>query len=74
MRTHLFYEVRDKEGAVWGGEDALEAIHFWRKNPKYSLWMSEWEGEGEDLYQTVKAINITRINLATRLETLREHV
>ena len=74
MATHLFYEVRDKEGAIWGGEDALEAVTFWRKHPKSSIWMSEWEGQGEDLYQTTKAINITRINLATRIETLREQL
>jgi hypothetical protein len=70
MPSHLFYEVRDKEGAIWGGEDPLQAVAFWRNHPRSTVWVSEWEGEGEDLHQTTKAINITRINLATKMETL----
>lgn len=74
MPTHLFYEVKNQEGAIWGGEDAQEAIRFWQKHPRSRIWVSEWEGEGENLYQTTKAINITLINLATRIETLKEQL
>ena len=62
--THRFYEVRDRYGSQWGGEDAWEAMKFWRQDTHRSIWVSEWEGEGEDLWQTTKAIDITPIALS----------
>lgn len=73
MRSHIFYEVRDNSGAIWGGESANECIEFYRRNDSINatIWASEWEGEGEDLYQVAKAIDITTIVLATMLASLQ---
>lgn len=64
MPSHIFYEVKDKQGSQWGGEDAWGAMMFWRTNTHQSIWASEWEGDGEDLWQTTKAIDITPIALS----------
>lgn len=60
MPSHIFYEVRDDSGSIWGGESALECANFFDNNEApLTVWVSEWEGEGEDLYQTSKAIDVT---------------
>lgn len=74
MRSHIFYEVRDGSGAIWGGESANECIEFYRRNDSINatIWASEWEGgEGVELYQTSKAIDVTTIVLATMLASLQ---
>lgn len=59
MPSHIFYEVKDDYGSQFGSESAIDALRFWEKNPTMSLWASEWEGEGEDLWQTTKGIDLT---------------
>jgi hypothetical protein len=59
MPSHIFYEVRDEYGSQWGGESVIDALKFWEKNSGMSLWASEWEGEGENLWQTTKGIDLT---------------
>ena len=37
-RTIVFYEVSDSQGiAIWGGENVLEAIDWYRKSPPDSI-------------------------------------
>jgi hypothetical protein len=66
MSGKNFYTVRDSKGeAIYGGESAREAVDFFRRNISARLAVSVWEGEGEDLYQTVEPIDITPIVLHT---------
>ena len=59
---HLFYEVRDVDGtSMWGGEDEVEAVRFHKEYRGSTLWISEWEGEGEELWQTIIPINVTDV-------------
>jgi hypothetical protein len=62
MKTHLFFEVKDRDGqGMWGGEDEIDAIRFLKEHPGSTLWVSEWTGEGEELWQTAKALDITSV-------------
>jgi hypothetical protein len=61
MPNHIFYEVKNNYGSQFGSESAIEALKFWENNPGTSLWASEWEGEGEDLWQTSKGIDLTAL-------------
>ena len=71
MPSHIFYEVRDDSGSIWGGEDATSCVQFFAHNePPLTIWASEWEGEGEDLWQTSKAIDITPLVYATARTTI----
>lgn len=66
MSGRNFYTVRDSKGeAIYGGEFAREAVLFFRRNISARLSVSVWEGEGEDLYQTIEPIDITPIVLQT---------
>lgn len=59
MPSHIFYEIKDEFGSQFGSESVTEALKFWEKHPTMSMWASEWEGEGDDLWQTTKGINLT---------------
>lgn len=60
MSKHIFYEVRDDSGSIWGGESALECADFFAHNQApLTVWVSEWEGEGEELWQLGNAIDVT---------------
>jgi hypothetical protein len=61
MPNHIFYEVKNNYGSQFGSESVIEALKFWEQNPGTSLWVSEWEGEGEDLWQTTKGIDLTAL-------------
>lgn len=66
MSGRNFYTVRDSKGeAIYGGESAREAVLFFRRNISARLSVSVWEGEGEELYQTVEPIDITPVILQT---------
>lgn len=73
MPSHIFYEVRDNSGAIWGGESARECYDFFSNSvPFTSIWVSEWEGEGEDMWQTKEAINITPFFREVRMSAMKE--
>lgn len=76
MPSHIFYEVRDKFGSQWGGESANDCVEFYRKNDSINatIWASEWEGVGEDLYQVTKAIDVTNLVLASMLMSIRREM
>lgn len=59
MPSHIFYEVKDEYGSQFGSESVIDALRFWDKHRRMSLWVSEWEGEGESLWQTTKGIDLT---------------
>lgn len=59
MRNHIFYEVKDGYGSQFGAESAVDALRFWEKYPHMTMWVSEWAEEGENLWQTTKAIDVT---------------
>jgi hypothetical protein len=66
MSGRNFYTVRDSKGeAIYGGESAQEAVQFFRRNVSARLSVSVWEGEGEDIYQTIEPIDVTSLVLHT---------
>ena len=66
-KTIVFYEVSDSQGiAIWGGENVLEAIDWYRKSPPDSkVWVGQYETTEEDAKLTVGFFEITPIVLAT---------
>lgn len=66
-RTIVFYEVSDSQGiAIWGGENVLEAIDWYRKSPPDSkVWVGQYETTEEDAKQVMDFLEITPIVLAT---------
>jgi len=62
-----FYEVVESEGgAVWGGNDPIEAVQWLRRSPLNSrLLVSGWDAEGEDAMLVGQPIDITKIVFAT---------
>ena len=63
----VFYEVSDAQGiAIWGGEDVLEAIKWYRHSPPDSkVWVGQYETTEEEAKLTMEFIEITPIVLAT---------
>jgi hypothetical protein len=63
----VFYEVSDSQGiAIWGGEDVLEAIKWYRSSPPDSkVWVGQYETTEEEAKLTMDFIEITPIVLAT---------
>jgi len=63
----VFYEVSDAQGiAIWGGEDVLEAIKWYRNSPPDSkVWVGQYETTEEEAKLTMDFIEITPIVLAT---------
>ena len=62
-----FYEVVDEEGgAIWGGNDPIEAVNGLRRSRMNSrLLVSGWDAEGEDAMLVGQPIDITKIVFAT---------
>lgn len=63
----VFYEVSDAKGiAIWGGEDVLEAVKWYRNSPPDSkVWVGQYETTEEEAKLTMDFIEITPIVLAT---------
>ena len=63
----VFYEVSDSQGiAIWGGEDVLEAVKWYRNSPPDSkVWVGQYETTEEEAKLTMDFIEITPIVLAT---------
>jgi len=63
----IFYEVSDSQGkAIWGGENVLEAIDWYRKSPPDSkVWVGQYETTEEDAKLVKDFLEITPIVLAT---------
>jgi hypothetical protein len=63
----IFYEVSDAQGkAIWGGENVLEAIDWYRKSPPDSkVWVGQYETTEEDAKLVRDFLEITPIVLAT---------
>ena len=63
----VFYEVSDAQGiAIWGGEDVLEAVKWYRNSPPDSkVWVGQYETTEEEAKLTMEFIEITPIVLAT---------
>jgi len=66
-RDVVFYEVSDSQGiAIWGGENVLEAIDWYRKSPPDSkVWVGQYETTEEDAKLVMDFLEITPIVLAT---------
>jgi len=66
-RIVVFYEVSDSKGkAIWGGENVLEAIDWYRKSPPDSkVWVGQYETTEEDAKLVKDFLEITPIVLAT---------
>lgn len=69
MKPTNFYEVTDKSNdLIWGGENAYEAVSFFRKYEGASIVVSVWDTQSEDDYRLInEKVNITNILLATIL-------
>jgi len=63
----VFYEVSDAQGiAIWGGEDVLEAVKWYRNSPPDSkVWVGQYETIEDEAKLTMEFIEITPIVLAT---------
>jgi len=63
----ILYEVSDTQGiAIWGGENPVEALKWYRNSPTGSkIWVSQWEADEEDAKQVLEPMEITPIVLAT---------
>jgi hypothetical protein len=63
----VFYEVSDSQGiAIWGGEDVLEAVKWYRNSPPDSkVWVGQYETTEEEARLSMDFIEITPIVLAT---------
>ena len=63
----ILYEVSDTQGiAIWGGENPVEALKWYRNSPTGSkIWVSQWEADEEDAKQVSSQIEITPIVLST---------
>jgi len=67
QRRITFYEVSDSQDiAIWGGEDPIEALKWYRNSPKDSkVKVSEWLTTEEDAKPIVEGVEITPLVLAT---------
>ena len=70
--TVVFYEVSDNQGiAIWGGENPVEALKWYRNSPAGSkIWVSQYEADEEDAKLVLDLIEITPIVLATILDSI----
>ena len=66
-RRITFYEISDSQDiAIWGGENPIEALKWYRNSPKGSkVRVSEWLTTEEDAKPIVDGVEITPIVLAT---------
>jgi hypothetical protein len=62
-----FYEIVDEEGgAIWGGNDPIEAVQWLRRSPINSrLLVSAWDAEDEDAMLVGQPLDITKVVFAT---------
>ena len=67
LKRIIFYEVADTQDiAIWGGEDVLEAIDWYRKSPPDSkVWVGQYETTEEEAKLVMDFLEITPIVLAT---------
>jgi len=67
VKRIIFYEVADPQNiAIWGGENALEALKWYRNSPNGSkIYVQEWLTDEEDAKQVSSQIEITPIVLST---------
>jgi hypothetical protein len=62
-----FYEVVESEGtAIWGGNDAIEAVQWLRRSPLNSrLLVSGWDADDVAAQMVGQPLDITKIVFAT---------
>ena len=67
LKRIIFYEVSDPQDiAIWGGENPLEALKWYRNSPAGSkIWVSQYETDEEDAELMLDSVEITPIVLAT---------
>ena len=67
-----FYEVVGPDGVdVWGGENAPEAIRYFRLSPTGSrLLVSGWELDDEDAHIVGSPLDITEMVTAIIIDTM----
>jgi hypothetical protein len=70
--TVVFYEVSDSQGiAIWGGENPIEALKWYRNSPAGSkVWVSQYEVDEEDAELMLDSVEITPIVLATITDSI----
>jgi hypothetical protein len=70
--TVVFYEVSDSQGiAIWGGENPVEALKWYRNSPAGSkIWVSQYEVDEEDAELMLDSVEITPIVLATITDSI----
>jgi hypothetical protein len=45
MKLMNFYEVSDRDGAIWGGVSSLQAVEWYRRGLDYKVYVSVWDEE-----------------------------
>ena len=72
QRRITFYEVSDSQGiAIWGGENPVEALKWYRNSPAGSkIWVSQYEVDEEDAELMLDSVEITPIVLATITDSI----
>jgi hypothetical protein len=67
-KKHIsLYEISDSQDiAIWGGEDPVSALGWYRSAPTDSkIWVSGWLADEEDAKLISEPVEITPIVLAT---------
>ena len=67
-KKHIsLYEISDSQNiAIWGGEDPVSALAWYRNSPADSkIYVSGWLADEEDAKQVLEPVEITPIVLAT---------
>ena len=73
MSGRNFYTVRNVRGeALVGTESEEEALDFFSRQNIARIYVSVWEGEGEDIYQTIEPINITSLVLRAQAREIKD--
>lgn len=63
-----FYEVTDsRNDAVWGGENAYDAVEWFRRTADAHVYVSVWDTQTEDFRLITDKIEVTPIIKATLL-------
>jgi hypothetical protein len=66
MRLTNFYEVKDSQSTVWGGNSALQAVEWYRRGLDHRLYVSVWDEQDQDNpVMVTDKIEVTSLVMAT---------
>lgn len=75
MSGRNFYTVRSQQGeALVGTESFEEALEFFEREDFARIYVSVWDGEGEDIYRSIENINITDVVLMMQGKSIQAQI